>query len=260
VPNARREGTVGLRAHLAVLFRANRDVVILLGVAVAVRLTFWLVTDRVGEDALITVTHARIAVSGIGLTHHPGEPVTHGFTSAVSVLVPLAGEVVVRGSGIFVLRAASLVAVAISMVLAARICRRLGLGRWPTILALAYLALDQNQIFYGMAGMETQIAVMVLLWSVDALMTGRPIRIGLTFGVAILTRPDFLLWVCAGSLDLVARRWTSAVKALAVAALVIAPWVLFTTLYYYGRAVSPGRDRVEPARLDRVRPRWASSD
>ena len=217
-----------LRAAIA----ANPQVALFVAVAVVSRLIFWMVTDRVWEDALITVTHARNAVAGIGLTHHPGEPVTHGFTSAVSVLVPLAGEIVVSGSGIFVLKVASIVAAAITIVLGARICRRLGLGSWPTALVLLYLAVGQNHIFYGMSGMETQIAVMVLLWSVDSLMVAGPVRIGLTFGASVLTRPDFLLWVGAATLDLGARNWRGAVKALIVAGLVLLPWIVFTTLYY----------------------------
>ena len=61
-------------------------------IGLTVRVVFWQVTDRKFEDGLITVVHAVNAVNGIGLTHHPGEPVTHGFTTAISVLVPLVGE------------------------------------------------------------------------------------------------------------------------------------------------------------------------
>src|SRR3712207_4799692 len=68
--------------------------------ALGARLAFWLISGRIWEDALITVTHARNAVQGIGLTHHPGEPLTHGFTSALSVLIPLVGEALVAGSGV----------------------------------------------------------------------------------------------------------------------------------------------------------------
>lgn len=227
-PNPGRVFLVRLRAWAEI----DRTVVLLAAIAVLVRLAFWVVTDRVWEDALITVAHARNALAGIGLTHHPGEPVSHGFTSAVSVLVPLVGEAFVHGSGIFVLKLSSVVAAAATIVVAARICRRLDLGRWPTLLVLAYLALDQNQIFYGMAGMETQIAVLVLLFSVDSLIAGGPIRTGISFGVAILTRPDFLLWIGAGTLDLLAREWRRAIVALGVAALVVAPWIVFTILYY----------------------------
>src|SRR3954447_24798000 len=128
-----------------------RVLVLAIVAAIGARLAFWIVTDRIWEDALITVTHARNLVAGLGLTHHPGEPVTHGFTSALSVLIPLVGEAVVHGSGIFVLRVVSLVASVAALVFAYRIAGRLKLGTWPTVLVLAYLALDQNQIFYGMA-------------------------------------------------------------------------------------------------------------
>jgi hypothetical protein len=213
-------------------WRIERRLLAFIGLAVIARLAFWLITDRVWEDALITVTHARNAVAGVGLTHHPGEPVTHGFTSAVSVLIPLAGEIVVKGSGIFVLRVASILAAIATIVFADRICRRLGLGRWPTVMVLIYLALDQNQIFYGMAGMETQVAVAVLLWSVDAVMAGSVLRTGLSFGIAVLTRPDFLLWNAAATLDLGLRDWRRAGRIVVIGALVLAPWIIFTTLYY----------------------------
>ena len=213
-------------------WQIDRRLLAFIGLAVIARLAFWLITDRVWEDALITVTHARNAVAGVGLTHHPGEPVTHGFTSAVSVLIPLAGEIIVKGSGIFVLRVASILAAIATIVFADRICRRLSLGRWPTAMVLIYLALDQNQIFYGMAGMETQVAVAVLLWSVDAVMAGSVLRTGLSFGVAVLTRPDFLLWNAAATLDLGLRDWRRAARIVAIGAIVVAPWFIFTTLYY----------------------------
>ena len=200
--------------------------------AIGARLAFWLVTDRIWEDALITVTHARNLVAGLGLTHHPGEPVTHGFTSALSVLVPLVGEAVVQGSGIFVLRLVSLAASVLALVFAYRIAGRLKLGRWPTVLVLAYLALDQNQIFYGMAGMETQLAVAILLWSIDTVMAGRIIASGVSFGLALLVRPDFLIWDAVAGLDLLARFRSKALKAAVVAFAVVAPWLIFTTLYY----------------------------
>jgi hypothetical protein len=228
--------TTGQSARSATItigrWQIERRLLAFIGLALLTRLAFWLITDRVWEDALITVTHARNAVAGIGLTHHPGEPVTHGFTSAVSVLIPLLGEVIVHGSGIFVLRVASLLAAVATIVFADRICRRLGLGRWPTLLVLVYLAVDQNQIFYGMAGMETQVAVAVLLWSVDAVMAGTVVRTGVSFGLGVLTRPDFLLWTAAASLDLGVRDWRRMLRVLGVAAVVVAPWIVFTTLYY----------------------------
>ena len=42
--------------------------------AVIVRVVFWAFTHRVWEDALITLTVARNAWEGYGLTHHASEP------------------------------------------------------------------------------------------------------------------------------------------------------------------------------------------
>ena len=72
---------------------------------------------------------------------------------------PLPGELIYHGGGFLFIRLASLAAFVVAAVYAYRIAAELGVGRWPTALVLAYLALDQNQVFFGMAGMETQIAV-----------------------------------------------------------------------------------------------------
>src|SRR6476646_4296278 len=139
--------------------------------AVSLRIVFWAATGRVWEDALITIAHARNAIEGLGLTHHPGEPVTHGFSSALSVLIPLAGEAVSSGAGIAFLRFASVIAVVVAIVAADALGRRLGLERWARLLVMGYLAVDANHIFYGMSGMETQVAVAALLvsaWAIPA--------------------------------------------------------------------------------------------
>ncbi len=200
--------------------------------ALGARLTFWLVTDRVWEDALITIAHARNAISGIGLTNHPGEPVTHGFTSALSVLIPLIGEWISPGSGVTALRLASLAAGAVTIVAADGILRNLEVDVWPRRFALVFLAVDPLQIFYGMAGMETQVAVAALLVSVRLFMTQRSAWLGISFGVAILARPDFLLWVGPAILVLAGKDWRAARTATLFAAVAVAPWVVFTTLYY----------------------------
>ena len=82
--------------------RAWPEVVIAMLAGVTARAVFWQMTHRMFEDGLITITHARNAAEGLGLTHHPGEGHVHGFTSALSVLVPLLGELVKPGGGGFV--------------------------------------------------------------------------------------------------------------------------------------------------------------
>jgi hypothetical protein len=219
-------------ARLRALARAYPLAVTFAAAGVAARVVFWVMTDRRFEDALITVKHARNAANGLGLTHHPGEPLTHGFTSAVSVLVPLVGELLHEGSGFLALRLVSLLAFLVAIACAAGIGRRLGVSDWLMVFPLAYLAFDENQIFYGMAGMETQIATAVLLATIYALMSDRVLLVGALLGLALLVRPEFVLLVVPALVYLAIRRRRDAIVAAAMTTLVLFPWVAFTTLYY----------------------------
>jgi hypothetical protein len=216
-------------------------------------------TDRRFEDAIITVKHAKNAAQGHGLVHHLGEGHVYGFTSALSVLVPLPGELISAGGGGFLfLRLASLVAFVVAAVYARRLARLLGMGPWPTGLVLAYLAFDQLQIFYGMAGMETEMAVAVLLASIYYVWQGPWLAAGLTLGLALLARPDFVLWVLPAMVVLLFRNVRDAIRAAAVGAAVFAPWLIFTTLYYGSpipntiRAKSLSLAPFQPSSLDPV--------
>lgn len=213
------------RSHLVVL-------AIALLVAVGARIAFWVVTDRVWEDALITLAHVRNLREGIGLTHHPGEGLVHGFTSALSVLIPLAGELLLPDSGLTALRLASLAAAAAAIACGFAIARHLHLSVWATAFVLAYLAVNQNQIFYGMAGMETQVATALLLAGALSVVRGHERLAGAVAGAAVLARPDMLLW--AGLVMVwAARRGPMSLARVAIpAAIVVVPWIAFTTTYY----------------------------
>jgi hypothetical protein len=225
-----------LGARVLAFARAWPEVVLAMLGGVVARVVFWQMTHRMFEDGLITITHARNAAEGLGLTHHPGEGHVHGFTSALSVLVPLLGELVKPGGGGFVaIRLASIVCVMIAIYAVHLIGRELGLARWAMLFPLAYLAFDQNQIFYGMAGMETEMAVAILLVSVLFVMRERLAISGAMFGLCVLVRPDFVLFVIPAFLYLAWRRRGElrALAATVAAGVAVAlPWFVFTTIYY----------------------------
>jgi hypothetical protein len=189
-------------------------------------------TGRIWEDALTTTTHARSFADGFGLTHHVGEPPTYGFTSALSVLMAIPGELVAVGGGVNATRIASLVSVVIALVFARRLADMLGLSKVATVLVLAFLALDQLQVFYGMVGMETQVAVAVLLVSAYYVTREDTWKAGLSLGVAVLARPDFLIWVAVALIWLFLRSKSAAVRAAAAGGAVLLPWIVFTIIYY----------------------------
>jgi hypothetical protein len=230
----------------------NPTVVVAAMVALSARVFFWAYTGRTWEDALITLRPAVNLLRGQGLTYNVGEGHVYSYTSAVSVLVPIAGEALHRGAGLLALRLASLVAVVVALVMADRIGRRLGLGRWAMLFVFAYLALDEWQVFFGMAGMESEIAVAVLLTGIYATMSDRLVLGGLVLGAAFLARPDFLIWIGPASLYLLARHRRAAVGPLALGALVAAPWLLFTALYY--GSVVPQTIRAKDATYGAGRP------
>src|SRR5207302_10535720 len=72
--------------------RQNPLLIAFIVLALVARLTFWFYTQRIWEDALITITAARNVWEGFGLTHHASEPRVHSFTSPISVLIPMVAE------------------------------------------------------------------------------------------------------------------------------------------------------------------------
>ncbi len=208
----------------------------MLVLAVLIRGFFWAYTDRTWEDALITVRHAENAAQGVGLTHHPdhGEPV-HGFTSPISVLIPLAAECVVAGSGIPAQKGVSLLAAAATIYCAYRVLRHPEIRLSPAFLgfALGYLAIEHHQILFGMAGMETQCIVALVWWSLWMFVDRRTGWLGVACGAALWGRPDGLFLDVALWLGLVLeRRWKAVVAVPLIAAAVFLPWIVFTELYY----------------------------
>ena len=213
---------------------ARRERLLLISMvgAVAARIAFWAVTNRMFDDGLTTITHARNVPLGLGLVNHPGEGAVHGFTSALGVLIPLTGELVHEGSGMLAIRVASLAAVCVALVYARLICRDLGLGAFPTGFLLAYLAFDQNMIFFGMSGMETEVAVAVILGGVYHVRRLDTIPSGVWLGLAPLARPEFVLWVAPALAYLAVSNFARARRSAGIAGLIVAPWLMFTTLYY----------------------------
>lgn len=217
----------------------TRALFVLMIVAVVVRFIYWHYTHRTWEDALITVLHSENAASGLGLTHlqPPGEPPLHGFTSPLSVLLPLVGDLVHVGWGLPFLKLLSAFAGAIAVWLGARIAWVLEIPPVLTLTVASYLALEYHQVLWGMAGMETQVVTVAYLCSILALLRGTQWQKGLSLGFIMLGRPDAAIWVAivSGVEIWRARKagaWSRLVPVVAGLLVLYAPWLIFTTLYY----------------------------
>ena len=215
---------------------------VLLGLMVAsvlIRLFFWHYTHRTWEDALITVLHSENAASGLGLTHlqPPGQPPLHGFTSPLSVLIPLVGDMVHVGWGLPFLKLVSALVAPIAVWLGARILQVVNVPPALALTAAAFLAFEHHQILWGMAGMETEVVTVSYLASIYALQRGTQWQKGLSLGFVMLARPDAAIWVAIFFAFEIWRskktgNWRSLLPVIGGLALLYAPWLIFTTLYY----------------------------
>ena len=203
--------------------------------AVALRLVFWVYTQRYWDDALIACLHSENWARGLGLTHAVSfDNPLQGFTSPLGVLIPMLGDWVHIGWGIELMKVASMAASALSVlvVLALGIHQRVRLATPLLLVAMAYVAIEHHQILWGMAGMESQLAVLSLLLSIYYTVTLRAVPLGLSLAFCMLVRPDFAIWTVISGVYVLCQQPRSFLKVVGVALGVYLPWVCFTFVYF----------------------------
>jgi hypothetical protein len=214
---------------------AARGVACFAVLAAVLRIVFWAYTGRVWEDALITILHAENFASGLGLTHFkPGEPPLHGFTSPLSVLVPLMADIFHPGAGLHFIRVVSVLCGALTVLYAGAIGLHPSVRMAPAavLLCAGYVAVEHHQMLWGMAGMETQMVVLVLLATFYYWIAWRPTHLGIALGFCMLARPDFAFLAIIVGICILVREPGMLPRVILVALAVYLPWVVFTTLYY----------------------------
>ncbi|HEX7517798.1 MAG TPA: hypothetical protein VF345_11005 [Chthoniobacterales bacterium] len=202
-----------------------------IALALVARLIFWFYTGRVWEDALITITAARNVWEGFGLTHHASEPCVQSFTSPISVLIPIVGELFHRG--LLLLRLSSLVASVATIYFAYRIGVLLAFHWVAQALVLTYLSCDQLQIFFGMGGMETQVVTAIAVAVLYFYLRHSWWSLGVACGFATISRPEFIMFLLPPVGIALLLFYRRAILKVAIPAFAIAlPWYSFATLYY----------------------------
>ena len=209
---------------------------ILAVIAVALRLFYWVYTGRSWEDAYISVLHSENLVSGLGMTHYlgEGEPPLHGFTSPLSVLVPLIGDLFKVGFGISFLKLVSALTAPLVVLsaMAIAIHPKVKLPAPLAVLVMGYLAFEHHQVMWGMAGMETQLVTLVLLGSFYLAVAEMPLALGVSLGFCMLARPDFAFWTVIVGLYVLLHYPRRLPIVVGAAFAVYMPWIIFATWYY----------------------------
>lgn len=183
------------------------------------------------DDYLITLRYARNAALGVGAVFTEGH-VVQGFTSPLQFLVGLVVCLFRPGlefppTFICFLGLAAVVAFAVNLSL--WLARGLSLGTLAVCLGLVF----SSFILLAFVGFDIVWALGLLATALTVFDRGRYRTAGILSGLAILARPDAVLFAGVMFLVLLLRRdrralWHYALPIL----LLVVPWILFTTFYY----------------------------
>lgn len=190
---------------------------------------------RTIDDAYITFRYARNLLAGNGFVYNSGEAVL-GTTTPLYTLL-MAGLAGLTGSGDYPQIAVIVNALAdgLTAALLYGLARRTLDSRRPGIALGALWAVSPMSVTFAIGGMETSVVILWMVGAASAYLAGRTRLAAFLSALAILTRPDALIWVGPLALDaliraLRAHRWPWAEAAWLVVPLL--PWVLFATLTF----------------------------
>lgn len=218
-----------LRAALGRTGTERLAIIGLLGVALAARLV---PGPRIVDDAYITYRYAYNLLAGNGFVYNPGEQVLGTTTPLYASL--LAGLAFITGWRDF--PALSMLVNALAGTFAVLILYHLGRnfsGRRAVGGAVALLwAVAPYGVTFTIGGMETELTIVLLLAASLAYINGHyPIMAALS-ALAFLARPDTVLLSGLLWLDLILTRRRIPWREAGIALVLLAPWLVFGTLYF----------------------------
>jgi len=192
-------------------------------------------TPRTIDDAFITFRYARNLVAGAGFVYNLGEHVLGTTTPLYTgLLAGLAALTRTQNYPWLALLVNSL-ADALTGLLLVALGRALTGRRAVGLAAAALWAVAPMSVTFAIGGMETSVFILLLTFTAWAYVTGRTRSAAVAAALLLLTRPDGALLVAPMMLDLLVRRgrartfpWAEAGLFLAV----LAPWVIFATVYF----------------------------
>lgn len=197
---------------------------------------------RTIDDAFITFRYSRNLVEGQGFVYNPGERVmgttTPLFTLLMAAISAVTGQQDYQWYAILV----SALADAATAVLLFLLVRRLTESDGAGALLGALWAISPMSVTFAVGGMETSVNILWMVAAVWCYVNGRERWVGVLAALGLLTRIDALLWIAPLLAFQLAERWRALAgrplvervpwRAWLVCALILAPWVIFSTAYF----------------------------
>ena len=199
-------------------------------IGVSARVWFSGTTRLTLEDAFITFRYAENISAGKGFVYNEGERVL-GTTTPLWTLILAAARSAGATDPVATSRAAGIIFDLAALALLYLLFK--GRRDFLMLCAAAMLALSPGIVAVSGSGMETPLLLLLMtgaLWAYDR----KSDVSGILLGLIILTRVDGALF--SSVLVAVAfrreRRW--AMRQVALAALVLLPWIVFSLSYFHG--------------------------
>ena len=195
---------------------------------------------RTIDDAYITFRYARNLLDGHGLVFNPGEAVLGTTTPLFALLLSALGLPLGGSEAPFPVMAllVSAAADAVTAFLLIRMGRRLGSTAAGVATALIW-AIHPWSVTFAVGGLETSLFVALLSATFYLHLTGQPILAAGTGGLALITRPDALIFLAPIFIDrvIVTLRKEEKARALgwqeaATFGVPVGLWIVLSTLTY----------------------------
>jgi len=183
------------------------------------------IREYIVDDAYIHLTFARNLSAGDGFSFNPNVP-TNGVTAPLWTIL-LALFCLVFTSNPVIPKILSIVFGALTLPAIYRLGYTLGLKIQTAIIIAFIWAVNVWLVRWSASGMETSLAVLLLIIAIDAQVRRKPIA-GLWFGLAILCRPESGILLVILILDyLKFKGWPHTLNSSGLALLILLPWIVY---------------------------------
>jgi len=202
---------------------------ILLGLIIRL---FWIMyTNFTEEDALITFRFAKNLANGAGFVYNSGEKVMGTTTPLFTLLLGLWAALISKDL-IFGARVINLITSISSLFFLFLALRKIRATNFQQIAVLFIFSLSVKLIKLEVGGMETSLAIFLMIASWYFFLSRRLVWTSIFLGLLVLTRLDLFMWPIS---ILFIEMISSPKKSLRmgiIVFLVVLPWLVFSTNYF----------------------------
>ena len=145
------------------------------------------------DDSYITLDYARTLAQHGQWALEPGHQ-ANTATSPLNVLL-LAGLIVLTGAPVVSVGILLAITVIVISVALSVISTRLGHSQWPAVTAVILLV--TNPLLISTIGLETYLGIALIAVLGAAVVTRRPVAVGVVCGLLVLTRADLAAFALA---------------------------------------------------------------